>query len=340
MAFTDDGNFQTELMPDKELSQIGSIVRSKEKFIVTSHTRLDGDGIGSLLAFGKVLKNLKKDVILAVDGEIPRIYQFAPGVPEIRTMQKRVEDRADVLVVLDSTDLARTGLKFPRLSPASTIINIDHHPDNTFFGTVNLVDESASSTCELVFSLIKANGWSLDEEIAENIFIGIYTDTGRFLYSNTTPESLRIAAELLEKKLPLAEIGKNIYQSLEPGILKLRAKTTLGIKTDRSGRIAWSVINRKMFSQTNTKAIDTQEFANIPLQLKDVEVSVLFIEYADRKRVKASLRSKGAVDVGAVAREFGGGGHSRAAGLVLNDGLQQSKKKIVKRLREVLKERP
>ena len=319
----------------RENSQFRETLRAGQRFVVTSHTRLDGDAVGALLAVTKLLKNLGKEVTAVVDGEIPKVYRFVPLVDCVSLEVKKYREPFDVLIVVDCTDLARTGVQFESLRPETTVVNVDHHPDNSLFGKVNFLDPHASSTSEIIYTLMEKDGLTFDTDILESLFIGIYTDTGRFLYANTTPKSLRIAAKLLEEGLPLHKIGQKIYQNFPPEVLNLKSLATLEIEKSDDGRLAWTTITLEMFRRTSTHPIDTQEFANIPLEVEGVEVGVLFTEISDT-RVKVSLRSKRAFDAGTFARGLGGGGHYSAAGATSEKGLSETKRIVLDRLKESL----
>jgi phosphoesterase RecJ-like protein len=228
------------------------------------------------------------------------------------------------------------GIPESKLLRENPLINIDHHVDNDNFGSANLVVTSASSTCELVYLLAKRNGFPMEKDAAVAIYVGIVTDTGRFSYSNTTPACLEIAAELIAAGIRPGVIFREVYQSYSTGIARLRALAVLATRFSDDGRLAWSTVTRKMFEETETSLINTQEFSNIPLEVKGVEVAVMFMEVPDDGGIKVSLRAKGNVEVNKVANAFGGGGHRRAAGCFVEESIEDVVEKVLGEVRKHL----
>ena len=222
----------------------------------------------------------------------------------------------DVVAILDCPDLGRAGRVAQLLPAGLPVLNIDHHPDNTFFGTVNLVDPEASSVCELLYRVSRANGLSLPVAAATNLFAGILTDTGRFCFSNTTAEALAAAAELVRLGADPVSVGWRLYEDFALGQLRLWAQVVETIELVVTGRVAVAVITQEMLDRHGVVLEDTQEFAEIPRMVSGVDVGLLLRELRGGE-VKVSLRSRGAVDVNAMAVRLGGGGHRHAAGSVL-----------------------
>lgn len=284
--------------------------------VVTVHVQPDGDALGSLLAMTRYLKSISK-VVCATWGEdikIPAHYKWMPGVDEIVDFKHCID--ADVLLTLDCANEHRLGLMEERLTGFKSIINIDHHIDNSKFGTVNVLDFSASATCEIVYDLLKVMNADIDPDISTLLYTGIVTDTGRFQYSNTTARTLRTGADLIDHGANPNAIFQNIYENLPFASLKL-----LGVILERAqyvedSGLVYSYLFDSDFQQANATMSDTESFIDYLRIAKEAKVAAIFKEASDGK-LKVSLRSKGDVDVGAIAREGGGGGHRNAAGLTL-----------------------
>jgi len=316
------------------LEKIGSIIKSSDNFLVTSHPKIDGDGVGSILALGWALEGLGKKYEIVVRDGVPQVYTFIPGSEKIRRYDEGSDIDYDVLIALDCTGIDRIGIPPERVLKARPIVNIDHHIDNKEFGTVNLNLPSASSTAELLYDLLKKNNFPIDENAAVALYVGIVTDTGRFSYSNTTAESHAVAADLISSGVRPSEVYRKIYQSYSPGIAKLRALASLGVQLSDDGRLAWSSVTNEMFRETGTRIIDTQEFSSIPLEIEGVEVAILFMEMQESPSVKVSFRSKGKLSVNAIARIFGGGGHRMASGCIVDGTLEEVRRRVLAEARK------
>jgi len=311
------------------LDRIGKIIRDSDNFLITTHPRPDGDAVGAVLAMGSILQKLRKSYRIIIEGAIPDIYRFTPGSDKIESYTPKAQITYDVLIALDCTGINRIGLPETGLLNEKPLINIDHHIDNDSFGSLNLVITSASSTCELLYHLAKRNGLPIEIDAAVAIYVGIITDTGRFSYSNTTRDSLEIAAELIGIGVKPNAVFREVYQSYSPGIAKLRALAVLATRFSDDGRLAWSTVTREMFERTKTAMIDTQEFSNIPLEVRGVEVAVMFMEMSEGGRIKVSFRTNGNVEVNKIASVFGGGGHRKAAGCVVEGTIADVTKRVL-----------
>ena len=289
-------------------------IRTAERFAIASHEHLDGDAIGSLVAMQGIMRALGKDCVTVVAPEefpLPQEYRiFAldglatapPGDLDQRTM-----------IFLDCGNLDRNPLA--ALRDATPLLNIDHHHDNTRFGTVDHVVESASCTAEIIWDLIGDLGVELTRPIAEALYIGLVTDTGRFSYENTTPRAHRMAAELITAGVDVARTHRQIYEGVPLEKLELLARALASIQRFDDGRVTVAVLRGEDFRATG--ALDSH-CEGIIDQLRTVagtKVAALIREVKAGGDRKVSLRATDdEVDVSAIAREFGGGGHRRAAG--------------------------
>jgi phosphoesterase RecJ-like protein len=314
-----------------DLDGIIAELRRSNSFLISVHVNPDGDALGSQLALMLALEKLNKTVVMHNLDAVPEIYRFLPHADEIRTGPSG-SGKYDAFVVLDS-DPPRTGL-FGDTCPADTLINIDHHVTNGSPWLHTWLDPTASATGEMIYKLIMRLGVAIDRDIALCLYTAIFTDTGSFRYTNTTPESMRISATLLEAGADPWLVTENVYESFAYRRLKLLGAVLSGMERSRDGRIAWVFVTDELYRQTDTTSEDTDNFVNFVRSIKGVEVAVLFRQIG-AKRFKISLRSKGRVDLSGLARSFGGGGHKNAAGGVLDGTTEEVKNRVISELEKI-----
>ena len=302
------------------------------RVLISVHKNPDGDALGSQLALMIALERLGKSVTAHNLDPVPEIYRYLPRADAI-TFGNRLAGAFDALVVMDC-DPGRTEL-FNGVYPARTLINIDHHITNKPEWPLTWLDPEASATGEMTYTLIKSMGLPIDREIALCLYTAIFTDTGSFRYSNTSPESMRISAELIEAGADPWLVTENVYESYAFSRLKLLGNVLAGMQRSEDGRIAWVVIPDELYRKTGASAEDTENFINFVRSVKGVEVAVLFRQTAAAQH-KVSLRSKGRADVSAVAHLFGGGGYKNAAGCVLDGTIEEIKNKVIGEARKAL----
>ena len=294
------------------------VIDSHQDFALSTHVNPDGDAIGSELALYSFLKDLGKHVRIFNTDAVPEIYQFLPFCDAVLPLSALKDYSPEILVVLDSGMLKRIGDDLSRfLIPTKAIVNIDHHATANHFGSYNLIEVEASSTCEIVYQLIRQHGTPIGRDRALCLYTGIMFDTGCFRYANSTPAAHQIAAELINAGVSVDEVYRLVYETIPAARLRLLGKVlqTLGITPD--GKIAWVYATQEMFSETGTGREEVDGFINHIRSIDTVEFALLVSEQEDGKS-KASLRSKSYIDVGEIAAEFGGGGHQRAAGCEIN----------------------
>lgn len=297
-----------------DLATVADSLSSCQTVLLSVHRNPDGDALGSQLALMLALEKLGKTVRSHNLDPVPEIYRFLPGRERI-TSGGSVDGTYDALLVLDA-EPPRTGL-FNGTYPARTLINIDHHVTNPREWQLTWLDADASATGEMVFRLIGRLGVALDRDIALCLYTAIFTDTGSFRYSNTTPESMRIAASLIEAGADPWTVTENVYESFSFRRISLLGAVLGGMERSRDGRTAWVVVTDELYRRTGTTAEDTDNFVNFVRSVKGVEVAVLFRQTGP-EQYKISLRSKGRVDLSGLAQSLGGGGHRNAAGGVMD----------------------
>ncbi len=284
-------------------------LRARERFLLTSHVRPDGDSIGSQIALTLALEQLGKQVrIVNHDQAIPSLLGF-PHVDAIE-IADRVEGDYDAAIVLECGDLARTGVAGLE---RYFIVNIDHHPGNAEYGEINWFDRNAAACGEMVFDIITRLGADLTLDIATHIYLAVLTDTGSFHYSNISPHTFDICRRTLEAGVNPERIARTVFDNNNIGRLKLFGAVLNSIQIDASGRLATIYVDHEMERQTGGSYDDTEGLVSLPLTVREIQ-AVAFFKEADDGAFRVSLRSKGDVDVCSVAKQFGGGGHKNAAG--------------------------
>ncbi len=288
--------------------------------LMLGHVHPDGDVLGTLLALGLSLEAAGWSVTYAGPHPVPEVLAFLPGAARWQVWSAPPH-AFDVIVLTDCPNPDRTeGLLDGTRGAASRVLNIDHHPDNRGYGTVNWIDPSAAATGEMVFDLIRALGHRVSPEIALNLFTAIHTDTGSFRYSNTTTRTFRIAAELTASGADPALVSDRLYQRRAPGALGTLGEVLRRVRVSEDGRVAWLAVPHGLCSEAFLAA---EDLVTYPRSIEGVEVALLLREEAGGL-VKASLRGKGQVAVNRIAHRFGGGGHENAAGCTLRATLEEA----------------
>ncbi len=312
-----------------EVGEILKYIDRSSSVLVTTHARCDGDAIGSLLAFGRFLRKLGKKVDMVVDDPVPAQYGFLPGVEQVRIGPESVGKDYDLVVALDSASLDRIEGIAGALPRGVPIVNMDHHGSNTRFGALNWVDVGSAAVGEMIFDVIASREELFDCEIALNLYVSIVTDTGRFSFSNTTPRSFRLAAELLKYGLKPSDISRHVYADKTIGELRLHTECLATMKFSADGRIAWARLTREMYERTGSKPRDSQEYVEAVKAVRGVDLAILFRETEKRGQVKASFRATGVLNAAEIAALFGGGGHARSSGASIEGNAEEAEKRVL-----------
>jgi phosphoesterase RecJ-like protein len=300
-----------------DLQAVAETLRAHDRFLVVTHENPDGDALGSMVATTVALRQLGKDVEMFLSGSsaIPQEYSFMQLDGVLRELPADVAER--VLVAVDCAKADRIGPDPAPVEQTKLVIDIDHHHDNTRFGAVNLIVSDASSTGEVLRDVFAELGVKITPEIAEPLYIALVTDTGRFQYTNTTPKSLRLAAELVEAGADVHAVFQQVYESVEFAKLKLLARALDRARVLEGGRIVVSHLLRTDFADVGAVEPYSEGIIDYLRAVEGAELAVLIREPPrdDGPLRRISLRaSVDELDVSAIARLFGGGGHRQAAG--------------------------
>ena len=316
-----------------DLAGVADALRAGDRFIVTTHENPDGDALGSLLATTVALRMLGKDVVMFLDGAapVPREYAFMRLDDLVRELPADVGERT--LVAVDCAKADRIGPDASVVEKTRTVINIDHHHDNSRFGELNVIVADASSTGEVLRDIFLALDIDLTPELAEPLYIALVTDTGRFQYTNTTPKALRLAAELVEAGADIHAVFQQVYESVEFAKLKLLARALERARVLEGGRIVVSNLMASDFAEVGAAGSYSEGIIDYLRAVEGAELAVLIREppASEEPSKRISLRaSVDELDVSAIAHLFGGGGHRQAAGFSSDASVEE----IVERVRE------
>ncbi|MEX2145925.1 MAG: bifunctional oligoribonuclease/PAP phosphatase NrnA [Candidatus Rokuibacteriota bacterium] len=309
--------------------------RAPGRALMLGHVHPDADVLGTLLALGLALDGRGWTVVYGGPHPAPGALDFLPGVERYRVLRS-IEGAFDVAVLTDCPNHDRTqGLIDQARAACRTVVNIDHHPDNRRYGDVNWVDVSAAATGEMVYRLLVGLGVKLTAAMATNLFTAIHTDTGSFRYSNVTPETFRISAELVAAGAEPAVVSSALYERRAPDALGFLGAALSRIQVSDDGSLAWLALPAGAVPES---FVESEDLVNYPRSIGSVRVACLLRELGDS--VKVSLRGKGDVDVNRIAARFGGGGHVNAAGCTIKGGLDGVLSDVLAAARAAIAEAP
>jgi phosphoesterase RecJ-like protein len=311
------------------LQRAAEEIRRRRRFVIASHVRPDGDAIGSQLAMAYALRALGKEARIVNRDPPPLPLLSFPGVADIE-IAERIDDTGDAVIVMESGDLSRTGVAG---LDAGFVINIDHHVGNTMYGAVNWFDVSAAACGEMVFDLVRELRVPLTYEIAVHVYVAILTDTGSFHYSNISPRTFDTCRQCVEAGVNPQAVARAVFDSNSLGRLKLFGAVLRGMQLDAAGQVATLTVDEQLLADCGATYDDTDGLINLPLTVKGIQ-AVMFFKKNGRDDWRISLRSKGNIDVNAVATQFGGGGHKNASGCSATGSLDGLKALFEKRVLE------
>ncbi len=318
------------------LSQIAELLRTKQRFVVMSHFRPDGDALGCTLAMGLCLQQLGKDVTMWNEDGCLEKFTFLPGSESVS--QPSGEPQSfDVALVLDTAVKDRVGKCLASVAHADVWVNIDHHISNPRFGDLNYIDSTSPATGQILFELFRQCGLPLTYEMADNLYVAISTDTGSFQYPSTTARTYEIGAELVKLGVKVGELSQRIYESYPRRRIELLKSLLNNLSFTSNDRVASFSLTQEVSKGLGVLPEDNEGLIDTIRAVQGVIVAAFFEELEDG-RVRVSLRSKDAklTDVCKVAQTFGGGGHTLAAGIRMTGPVDAAKQKVLTAIDEQL----
>lgn len=315
------------------------VFRNAQRFIITSHQHPDGDAVGSAIGLGLALKGWGKEVAVVAAEPLSHLYHFLPGSDLVQTPQAFHRNYCECGVVLDCTSAERLSGEIREvLEGCTNLVNIDHHVSNTYFASINIVDVVAAATGEMLYQILTALGVGISPDVATNLYAALVTDTGYFRYQNTTPGCHLTASSLLKNGADYLNVHQCLNEQRTMASLHLLEKCLSTLKIDRDGLLAWMVVPKRFFLETETGIDDSDDFINYPKSIAGVEVGILFKEVDDQE-IRVGFRSKRWLDVNALAALFGGGGHERAAGCTVRGTLAEAEQLVVETTRQLIEKK-
>jgi len=308
------------------LEQVLTEIDRRERFVITSHARPDGDAVGSTLAGCEILRQMGKHADIVLRDGVPRVYLQLPFVDRV-THADSVEGDYDAAILLECDSIQRTRLEGLE---NRFLISIDHHVSGRPFAHVNWIDPKAVATAEMVYGLAREAGVTISPEIATCLYTAVLTDTGSFMFEGTNERTFALARELVLAGADPAHCARNVYFGHSTAKMRLLGAALSNLH--REGPLAWIWVTSDQMERLGAKEEDCEGLVNYALSIQDVEVAVFFRELPDG-RFRVSLRSKGQLNVAAVAEEFGGGGHACASGCSLDGPLSIAVARIMAQLR-------
>ncbi|SHJ90870.1 DHH family phosphoesterase [Paramaledivibacter caminithermalis] len=317
---------------------IVNILRGRKHVIILPHILPDGDTLGSSLALANALRDIGNDTLIILDDDIPSNLKFLIDNDNNNIMSTKsflnLDMKPDLIVTIDTSDVDRLGDRYKLLGLCEEILNIDHHITNRNYGKYNYVDAEASSCGEIIYEITKCLDIELSKDISTYLYVALSTDTGSFKYSNTSPKTLRIAANLLEAGIDTNYIITELYQNRPINKIKLLSDALNNLERFYDGRLSLMYISLQVFESNNLSPGDADGIIEYARDIEGVEVAVLLKELSPNE-IKVGFRSKYDIDVSAIAEEFNGGGHKKASGCTIFDTIENAKKLIVEKFKNI-----
>lgn len=320
------------------VEQLNDSINNAKNILLVSHINPDGDTLGSMCGMYSIIKdNYKKKCDMVTVSKVPSNYEFLPYIKEAKFIENVDKSREyDLVINLDVADINRCSDAKILFDKAKGRVNIDHHETNDGYADINIIDAQASATAEVVFDIAQKLGWRISPEAAENLYIGIMTDTGSFRYSNTTPKTLEICAKLLASGLKPDELYKKCYESNSKELVLFQTYCINKAKFSDDDKIAYTLVYKKDLEKYNNgKGEDFTEGLTEKLRaIKSTEVAFVLKEL-NSNMTKVSMRSKN-INIAKICANFGGGGHKLAAGAVIKENIEEVADLLINQIRQSL----
>lgn len=307
----------------KQISQASSV-------LITGHIRPDGDSLGCMIALAHLLNRAGIKAVATAERKGLGGPGFLAGVEKLIAPEAAAKRRTDLIISVDCGSLERLPEPIQPLVGKVPVINIDHHRTNTLFGNLNWIECRVSSTGEMIWRLARKAGWQLDAVAAEALWVAVITDTGRFAYDQTTSATLRCGADLLRYGVRTAFINDKLYCSFSRTNVELKRRAFRTLSVSESNAVASVTLTGQDFEETDGTKADAEDVIEIPRSLIGNNVAIFFYGSEDNDETRVSIRTRAPLDATELARQFGGGGHARAAGCTIHEPLSQAKKTFKK----------
>ena len=322
-------------------SRFVEIVRANRRFLLTTHVRPDGDALGSELAMAAVLESLGKDVLVCNAFAVPPTLRFLDPGGKLKQLGVDIPasqlDDCEALIVLDTSAWAQLGEMSDVVKRTKAVkVVIDHHVSGDDLGAEEFKNSEAEATGRLVIDAADALGVPVGREIAVPAFVALTTDTGWFRFSSTTPDTLRLAARLVEAGASPDQLYKELYEDDTHARLRLIGHALANSQLDLDGRLIYTWLTQSTFADSGALPSDSEDIINMTLSVGGTQAAVIFVEQPTGG-FKISFRSRCDVDCSKLAERFGGGGHKKAAGAFLNEPLDSAREKVLKAVRKAMK---
>ncbi|HWF57426.1 MAG TPA: DHH family phosphoesterase [Candidatus Dormibacteraeota bacterium] len=315
------------------VDEIRGILADARTIACLAHKDADADSLGSALGFALSLRELGRDVQVLVPSPLPRMLEYLPGFD---TITETAGEGVDALFTFDCATVARFGDKRDLIGTTPTVVNVDHHVSNEGFGTVNLIEPTASATGQVVHRLLRNLGAPITADVATNLYAALFTDTGGFRHENTTEAALRLGADLVAAGCNPGWVALKSYKSRSVPQLKLEGLAVARLHTEMDGRLIWSEITQAMLDEAGADMMESEGVIDQLQSIDTMAIAILFKESAPGM-TKVSVRTRDPYDATAVCRPFGGGGHHRAAGAEVHEPLAVFEPRVLEVARGLLR---
>ncbi len=319
------------------IKKVIDCIKNHKTFLITAHQNLEGDALGSEIAFYNLLKKIGKSAIIVNQDPTPQEYAFLKGIESIKKYRQNIKFKFDVLVMLDCSHKSRCGSVLNLAVGGQQILNIDHHISNSKFGNFNWILPSASSTSEMIYQLYKTMHIKIDTDTARALYVGILTDTGSFRFVNTSSFTHQTAAELLKYNLDVYKIYRNVYEAVSFQEANLLFKIFSTIEKKAAGKIITFKVKKNLLKDKKINIDLTEYVLSFGRLIRDSQVCVLFKEIRDKtEQIRVNFRSQGKIDVNKIAQFFGGGGHKTASGCTIKGNIADIERRVIRKISKQL----
>ncbi|HZK01583.1 MAG TPA: bifunctional oligoribonuclease/PAP phosphatase NrnA [Anaerovoracaceae bacterium] len=316
---------------EKSLAEIGNVLSSADSILIFPHIQIDGDALGSSVALCGAFRKRGKKADIIIEDKIPENIKF---LDKGYCVWDTDITKPDVCIAVDCSDISRIVKRRDIFNGCKRTVSIDHHATAVPFADLNYLDDGASSTGEIILRLLKAMKWSIESDIAEAIYTAIVTDTGRFMYSNTSGKTHRIVAELLDTGMDHNKVSVEVYQRNRLERIRLINSIMSTLEIASHGRCSLAIMTEQMLMDTGAYVEETEGVVEELRSIDGVEISAFLKQEKDN--VKVTLRSKTEADVSKIAMQFNGGGHKRAAGCTISGDINEVKLLIMQSIQKEL----